>query len=214
MQAAKHGGRAPTRPEPWLLVITATWWNRWLCLSVEAAMVVVPLWWWWRTRPGDGHPVLVATVALLSYTLYEYLLHRFAFHGRSAPRWILRGHGRHHGAPDVPLSMPFVATVAQAAALWSVAVLSLGSANGSLFTSAFGVGYGVYGAIHSLVHDHSRQGRIVRWLRDVHEVHHEQPGANFGVTFPLWDWVFGTWQAPGREVSGRRSLAHAARRAP
>ena len=40
---------------------------------------------------------------------------------------------------------------------------------------------------------------MFRAIQENHFYHHfGDPGANHGVTSPIWDMVFGTWQAPGR----------------
>ena len=58
--------------------------------------------------------------------------------------------------------------------------------------------YGVYEVFHRREHTHAGVGRYGRWARAHHFHHHfVDPRSNHGVTSPLWDHVFGTYQATG-----------------
>ena len=64
----------------------------------------------------------------------------------------------------------------------------------------YAAGYVAYEWVHWATHYRVPQGRILKALRRHHMIHHHaQPRARFGVTSPLWDWVFRTLPpAPGR----------------
>ena len=57
----------------------------------------------------------------------------------------------------------------------------------------FGIGYLSYDGIHYATHHFRMPSRIGRWLKRYHMVHHHTgENARWGVSSPLWDWVFGT----------------------
>jgi sterol desaturase/sphingolipid hydroxylase (fatty acid hydroxylase superfamily) len=65
----------------------------------------------------------------------------------------------------------------------------------------------VYEACHALIHYDALLPRIVknrsvyRWWRGCHIQHHSHsPTGNFSVTFPVLDWIVGTYVRPSAEV--------------
>jgi sterol desaturase/sphingolipid hydroxylase (fatty acid hydroxylase superfamily) len=157
--------------------------------------------------PGWTHKVqwLAACVAgAAGWTLIEYLLHGFVLHGRSifAPM-----HAVHHESPRAYVGTPTWITLA---VFWLVVFIpawAYGSLNvASGLTAGVMLGFLWYGVVHHVIH--YRQPRVlVRWLSATarrHMYHHYsiQPG-NFGVTTPLWDYVFGTVIDPTRRPIAR-----------
>jgi len=134
------------------------------------------------------------------WTLLEYLLHRFVFH--RFPRTLGRRHLQHHAR----LKERRLAMAPAVSALGGVAI------HAAVFLGAFGVpagapllaglvaGYAAYEWVHFATHYVVPRGRLLKALRRHHLIHHHaQPAARYGVTSPLWDWVFGTLPpAPGR----------------
>jgi sterol desaturase/sphingolipid hydroxylase (fatty acid hydroxylase superfamily) len=190
-------------PRSWLLRISHEPWNYPLSFVFDSGMALVPLAWCAFRLPRPGPAAAVAVSALLGYTLYEYLMHRFVFHGSYAPDLMREGHSTHHRMPEARLAQPFFASGLHGAAVLIVVMPILGPVLGSLFLGVSGLGYLAYGTVHHLTHAGGDRSRLVRWLHDVHEVHHLQPGRNFGVTTPLWDVVFGTWSSPRALVKPR-----------
>jgi cyclopropane-fatty-acyl-phospholipid synthase len=137
---------------------------------------------------------LAAEVAggLAAWTVIEYLMHRYAFHG-FAP------HYQHHADP--------VDTRYIVAPLWfssSVAVLLLGIlrlATGSWADASFvgaGVlsGYLLYETVHLRIHSPAAGGRLLRAWRKHHYYHHFADDRTcYGVTSPVWDAAFGSLPA-------------------
>lgn len=141
----------------------------------------------------DWQPLGLAFVAgLVSWTLLEYLVHRWVFH--HAP-WIRQQHAAHHDDPKAFVGTPTwlsAATLLVFVMLPSVAVL--GMASGSSFTAGLVVGYLWYCAAHYGVHywHPARRGYLWR-IRRGHAIHHQVDlQGNFGVTTSLWDRVFRT----------------------
>ena len=50
-------------------------------------------------------------------------------------------------------------------------------------------GFVVYSHLHAKLHHGARIGR----LKDQHDLHHQRPNRNFGVTSSLWDRIFQTF---------------------
>jgi sterol desaturase/sphingolipid hydroxylase (fatty acid hydroxylase superfamily) len=139
------------------------------------------------------------TVAAASWTLLEYLLHRFLLH-RVAPFAAM--HGAHHDAPRAYVGTP---TWASLGIIWLVVFVP--AWRGVSFNVASGLTAGVmmgflwYGIVHHVIH-YRRPRLLAAWMPATthrHLRHHysPQPG-NFGVTIPLWDYVFGTFIAEDR----------------
>ena len=152
-----------------------------------------------------------------AWTLGEYVLHRFAMHA-------MKGRGiasrEHLEPPRRPRLDPreVGAVVGRRARrrhrprpASSIPALGVG----------WVVGYGFYDLQHYRAHRRAPRTRYQRWLRRHHFHHHfGHPMANHGVTWPLWDHVFGTYEAPGADpgapphgdgVAGRRRRRGAAR---
>jgi sterol desaturase/sphingolipid hydroxylase (fatty acid hydroxylase superfamily) len=133
-------------------------------------------------------------IGLFLWTLVEYLLHRFAFHRFAA---LTRSfHPKHHAAPrDLrflfarPTYVLGISVIAMAG-LW----LLIGSAVEAVkFMAGFLAGYLYYETTHYRIHFTNGEGRLLRWQRWAHFRHHfHDVTRNFGVTTPIWDWVFRT----------------------
>lgn len=128
-----------------------------------------------------------------AWTLGEYVLHRFAMHALKGRGITSREHLNHHANRDSILEK------------WPLAwmgVLVVGTVWALLIAPAFGVGwvvgYGFYDLHHWHAHRRPPRNRYQRWLR-LHHFHHHfgHPRDNMGVTWPLWDLVFGTYVRPG-----------------
>jgi sterol desaturase/sphingolipid hydroxylase (fatty acid hydroxylase superfamily) len=128
-----------------------------------------------------------------SWTLVEYLLHRFVFHRMPL---IADLHHAHHAAPRAYVGTPTWASLLILAGVFFVPiwrVFSLNIAFGAI--SGLITGWLWYGIVHHVIH-HRRPRRLARALRAASHRHflHHSPYAsgNFGVTTALWDYAFGT----------------------
>jgi len=135
----------------------------------------------------------------LTWTLFEYWLHRLVFHfepdnGIGARlHWII--HGVHHDHPNDPmrLVMPPALSVPLAAAFVYVFYLVIGSPGFLPFGAAFLAGYLGYDMLHYHVHHHRPKTALGKKLRELHMRHHFQDHERgYGVSAPFWDHVFGT----------------------
>lgn len=143
--------------------------------------------------------VLVAALAgVLSWTLLEYVIHRFmGHHGRL--RWTPFGreHTRHHVEGDyfAPTWKKLAAAAIVTALLAGPAVWLVGAACGVAYIAGLMAFYGAYEILHRREHTHAGFGAYGRWARRHHFAHHFVDGRyNHGVTSPLWDLVFGTYR--------------------
>jgi sterol desaturase/sphingolipid hydroxylase (fatty acid hydroxylase superfamily) len=142
---------------------------------------------------------LAAVAGVFTWSFLEYVIHRWLGHDRR-----FRGnpfgkeHLRHHveGNYFAPTRTK-LAVAAIATAITGVPALLLGGTVGLAWVAGFIVAYGSYEVLHRREHTHAGIGAYGRWARRHHFHHHFVDGrANHGVTTPLWDLVFGTYQRP------------------
>src|SRR5262245_11310539 len=157
----------------------------------------------------DGQLPWWAVVALppagfLLWTLLEYFFHSVGFHKPTqSPRlqaW-QSSHASHHDAPADPgrIVARFTRTGPFALLFFGVLALVLGPRAGALVMAGLIVGYLAYELIHFYIHVGRWPRRFMRPLIRHHLYHHyKDQGRCFGVTSPLWDWVFRTNRPPKR----------------
>ncbi|HET8941025.1 MAG TPA: flippase-like domain-containing protein [Rudaea sp.] len=148
---------------------------------------------------NSGVLAACVTVALgfLAFTFAEYCVHRWLFHrGDGAMR---DGHARHHDEPRGYDALPFFAPPTGMLGVAALLALVLPTGLALLLAGTIAAGYAAYGLGHTIMHVRRFRWRVaVRWAAH-HHIHHHHPGMNFGVTTPLWDYVFAT-----RYVSARK----------
>jgi sterol desaturase/sphingolipid hydroxylase (fatty acid hydroxylase superfamily) len=145
-------------------------------------------------------------VGVLAWSLTEYTLHRFVFHFQpeNPPPWVERlvflFHGVHHAQPWDPtrLVMPPVVSAPLAVVFFALFRLVIGSWLGApawvdpVF-AGFVAGYVAYDMLHYATHHLPMKRGLLKSLKRYHTLHHYRtPDARFGVSSPLWDWVFRT----------------------
>ncbi len=136
---------------------------------------------------------------LFFWTLTEYLLHRFVFHYEPTSEWgkylHFMMHGVHHAYPNdsLRLVMPPVVSIPLAILFYSLFVAVLGPIMTAPFFAGFLLGYMIYDTWHYASHHFTMKKPGWLWLKQYHMLHHYQdPNTRFGVSSPLWDYVFGT----------------------
>jgi len=166
--------------------------------------------------PQETFPYYLIIGLLLGWfvwTFAEYTMHRFIFHfhpkTEKLKRMFFMVHGVHHAQPlcrtrlvmppamSIPLAILFygifylVVSVALGAPLWFYPV----------FTGFLG-GYIVYDMLHYNLHHGKKKAGYLAMCRYQHMQHHGTcPNMRFGVTSPLWDYVFGTMPKPMKKAS-------------
>lgn len=153
----------------------------------------------------------IALVALLagalSWTLVEYLMHRFRGHDAQSSAAFARHHLQHHSDPRyfAPLRYKLASAARATLLLIGPALLAWGAWAGGAFVLGFLACYGWYEWLHAHLHSHAPANAYGRWARRHHFTHHfRATKRNHGVTSPLWDLVFRTHAAPGQVRIPRR----------
>ena len=138
------------------------------------------------------------------WTLTEYLLHRFFFHYHPSTEKLKRMfflvHGVHHAQPlcKTRLVMPPVMSIPLAILFFGLFHLFFDVVIGrpamlSPFFAGFVGGYIVYDMMHYTLHHSRSKNAYVLMCRYQHMQHHGAcPAMRFGVSSPVWDYVFGT----------------------
>lgn len=133
------------------------------------------------------------------WTFCEYVTHRFAFHfhaeGKFQERIQFLIHGLHHADPVDPtrLVMPPAMSLLLGTVFFYLFRGMLGPELIDPFFAGFLMGYLCYDYIHFSVHHFTPRTKLGRMLKQHHMQHHFlTPNARWGVSSPVWDYVFGT----------------------
>jgi sterol desaturase/sphingolipid hydroxylase (fatty acid hydroxylase superfamily) len=156
---------------------------------------------------GAGSIPLGFLVGVALWTFTEYTLHRFVFHFRprspAQEKIVFLFHGIHHLQPQCKtrLVMPPAVSVPLAFLFYAVFYLVLGRLLGlphwiGPAFAGFVAGYLAYDMTHYATHHIPMRRGILKYLKRHHMLHHyKTPDQRFGVTSPIWDYVFGTQPA-------------------
>lgn len=133
-----------------------------------------------------------------SWTLFEYVAHRFVFHLVSEnPRmqkfaYILHGNHHHFPRDRQRLFMPPIPSLILASAIFGLQYLMLREYT-YIFFPGFMLGYLMYGTMHYAIHAWNPPFKWMKPLWRNHHLHHYKNEHNgFGVSTTIWDHVFGT----------------------
>ena len=137
---------------------------------------------------------------VIAWTLVEYWLHRTLFHWEPKTSWGPRLHfllhGVHHSWPNdrYRLVLPPTVSLPLAAAFGLLFYWALGQ-RVWFFHAGFLFGYMVYDLTHYYIHHGKIRARWMRKIQGHHMSHHfnkRYKDRRFGVSSPIWDWVFRT----------------------
>ncbi|HXV76631.1 MAG TPA: sterol desaturase family protein [Candidatus Polarisedimenticolaceae bacterium] len=146
---------------------------------------------------------------LLAWTLTEYVLHRWLFHFEPADPGLRDKlypvHRLHHDVQEWDrLVAPLLMSVPLAAVFFGLFSLVVGWPSALPLFGGFVIGYLAYDYIHFYTHFGRPRTRIGRGLRRRHLQHHFAcPDRWFGVSSPLWDYVFRTHVPRGSQARPR-----------
>jgi sterol desaturase/sphingolipid hydroxylase (fatty acid hydroxylase superfamily) len=137
---------------------------------------------------------------LFLWTLTEYVLHRYVFHWYKDTSFGRRVHfllhGVHHDFPNDTdrLVMPLPTSVPLAVIFYTAFYFVFGGARlAEPFFAGMVIGYLCYDGTHYAVHHFKQTSRIGKLIKRHHMLHHHADhSGGFGVSTPLWDYVFGT----------------------
>jgi sterol desaturase/sphingolipid hydroxylase (fatty acid hydroxylase superfamily) len=155
---------------------------------------------WSATHTSLSFSITVGMFFLgfLAFTWVEYITHRYVFHmstetaQRAKMQYTI--HGVHHEFPKDKdrLAMPPILSISISTLLLFLFRLALGDLVFS-FLPGFLVGYAYYLSVHYMVHAYQPPKNFLKILWINHSVHHYRDGAEvFGVSSPLWDYIYGT----------------------
>jgi sterol desaturase/sphingolipid hydroxylase (fatty acid hydroxylase superfamily) len=150
----------------------------------------------------------VFLAGLLVWSLTEYVLHRWVFHRfendpkRKRIHFLL--HGVHHDYPTDGDRLVMPLLMSQPVG-WGVCFLLHALVGGTIAEPAFAgfaIGYLTYDGTHYALHKFKQTSRIGKWMKRHHMRHHHMDHeGGFGVSSPLWDFVFRTMPTVKKPVS-------------
>ncbi len=145
-----------------------------------------------------GATVALFLTGLLVFTLVEYIMHRYLFHMSTytslRKKLQYAFHGVHHDYPKDKdrLAMPPVMSITIATILLYLLRLIMDDFVFG-FLPGFLTGYAGYLFVHYIVHAFQPPKNIFKTLWVHHGIHHyKNPERAFGVSSPLWDYIFRT----------------------
>jgi sterol desaturase/sphingolipid hydroxylase (fatty acid hydroxylase superfamily) len=152
----------------------------------------------WERGLSTASVSVLFVFGVLIWTLVEYTLHRYLFHYKPKTDWGKRFHfilhGVHHDYPNdaTRLVMPPGISIPLAVIFYVLFAMVFGRFAPPAFAGMV-VGYLCYDMIHYATHHFSMKSGIWLWLKQYHMRHHyKDDHTGYGVSSPLWDYVFGT----------------------
>lgn len=135
---------------------------------------------------------------VIAFTFVEYWMHRSVYHIEpttpARAKFQYTTHGVHHEYPKDKsrLAMPPILAAIIAGTLFLIFFLIMGEAAYAFFPG-FIWGYAGYLLVHYCVHAYAPPKNFLKHLWINHAIHHYKDGnVVFGVSSPLWDYVFNT----------------------
>lgn len=144
-------------------------------------------------------------IGIVSWTLIEYVLHRFVFHeSKLKEPWrnlTSAFHLSHHQAvavheADIVITRPAGSVPFAIFFYFLFSLVTWSFSAGALIEVGAFIGYLAYEGVHYGVHHFTPKTQLGQFLKTYHFQHHLHcPKSRFGVTSPFWDVVFGTYYA-------------------
>ena len=125
------------------------------------------------------------------------LIHRYLFHfvprSRLGVALAYLSHGVHHAYPRDPIASCCRSSLACRSARSCSRSPSEHGPPAFALLAGFALGYLAYDLIHYRVHAYEADSGVFKWLRRYHFQHHfSVPDRQFGVSTPIWDYIFRT----------------------
>lgn len=166
----------------------------------------------WYTVARTDVPALAIVglffLGALGFTFAEYAVHRWIYHpphgaSEEYKDMTYKMHGFHHDYPKDKkrLAMPPVLAVVISTLLLFLFELVLAQ-YAFAYLAGFVVGYAMYLMVHYTVHMYPPPKNFLKALWVNHALHHySEDDILFGVSQPLWDYVFGTMPKSAKDKS-------------
>lgn len=144
------------------------------------------------------HAIWLYLTGIVFFTFIEYAIHRWLFHlsteteGRKKFQYNV--HGVHHEFPKDKdrLVMPPPLSIGLSAIFYFIFRFTMGPWHWAFF-AGFLEGYCIYLFIHYAVHRFRTPKNFLGYLWKHHSIHHYgKCDMAYGVSNPLWDYLFGT----------------------
>lgn len=150
------------------------------------------------------------TGGTIVFTFMEYVFHRFVYHSGedylAEQNWQYKIHGVHHVHPtdkDI-LAMPIPLAILLSAIFFGLFWLIMGI-HTFFFWPGFFIGYAAYLYIHYIVHTRKPPQNAFKVLWSHHHLHHYvYDNKAFGVSSPLWDYIFRTMPPKNQPLPRRK----------
>lgn len=170
----------------------------------------------------DSAPLALLFVAgILLWTLTEYALHRWLYHftpkNPHLRMFFFLTHGYHHEFPHDRMRLVAPPLMFTTLGLFFGALywLVFGPVYWAPLFGGFLTGYLGYDTVHFYSHHAHPKSALGRWLRAYHLRHHfEDSEVRFGISTPLWDFVFGTFRGLGKSQAAPSAPATPQRSEP
>jgi sterol desaturase/sphingolipid hydroxylase (fatty acid hydroxylase superfamily) len=155
-----------------------------------------------EAKRSAGELLVLFLSGVLAWTLLEYGLHRFVFHVQIPLRnprlreLVNASHLSHHASPRDPtkvLVQPLYGLVISAMLYGLIYAAVRSPLSATVVMIGIWTGFLYYEAVHYRVHFSLSPSGLIARQRRSHFFHHFTNNKRcFGVTSPLWDYVFGT----------------------
>lgn len=162
-------------------------------------------------RSAAGLTGLFITGVFL-WTFMEYVMHRWVFHLDSdtkiGRKLHLIFHKTHHDYPrdSTRLVLPLFASLPLGIIFYCLFLLIFRE-NSNILYAGFLSGYVVYDCIHYTVHSKILKSSIGRYMKHYHILHHYSDyNTAFGVSSPLWDFIFGTLPVRKQQLTTTKNI--------
>jgi sterol desaturase/sphingolipid hydroxylase (fatty acid hydroxylase superfamily) len=139
-----------------------------------------------------GYAIIAIIAGWFTFTLIEYLVHAILFHvGKNV---FTKGHGKHHKNPQGYDNLPFFAASLIAFGFYLVLSALIPEVYAIIVTGMVMLSYVAYTWYHFAMHRFDFKNPYGKYMQRFHYVHHIRPKMNHGVTVPIWDMIFGTYE--------------------
>lgn len=177
----------------------------------QAYLFYPPVLLWLMTKAtiavGWQHLIWTVSLGAVIWMFIEYILHRWVFHQPEYGQWwslLPWAHRTHHKHPR-ELSLIFAPvwfSLPISILVWLALSLIIGNSQIALLVlSGIWISYLWYEYVHYSAHCRQPKTRLMRYLKTYHLLHHHTNDPIwYGVTSPIIDHLFGTYQnLPGRK---------------
>ena len=134
-------------------------------------------------------------IGICTWSLCEYMLHRFVGHSKQLVHGFTKEHRSHHsnGEHFMPVSQKIQTSVSVLIPIFIISIIVMGKPMGLGFSLGFTLFFCVYEYMHKRAHNHPPRNAYERWIYKHHFYHHySAPNKNYGFTSSIWDIIFGT----------------------